>query len=185
MNIESCFKLGYITKVHGLKGDIVAFLDVDYSEDYIELESVFVEINQQLIPFFIEDFRIKSPKNVILKFEDTASFEQASELVGKSLFLPLTMLADLEEGQFYYHDVIDYRVEDKKNGQLGIVKAFYEMPGQDLLAMEYQEKEILIPVNDDIILEADHEQKILFVELPDGLIDLYMNEGNEKEDKEE
>ena len=53
MNIDACFQLGYIVKTHGIKGQVVAFFDVDFPEDYEDLESVFLEQKGRLVPFFI------------------------------------------------------------------------------------------------------------------------------------
>lgn len=71
MNIDACYQLGYVIKKHGVKGEVSVLLDVDFPEEYSELESVFVEINQKLVPFFIEAIQIRDDKAVI-KFEHIA-----------------------------------------------------------------------------------------------------------------
>ncbi len=54
MNKEACFQLGYVAKIHGIHGEVSIVLDVDNPEYYQNLESVFVEFNSRLVPFFIE-----------------------------------------------------------------------------------------------------------------------------------
>ncbi|MBP6386633.1 MAG: 16S rRNA processing protein RimM [Pseudarcicella sp.] len=175
MKKSDCYELGKITKTHGLKGEVNFLLDVDDVNEYEEMDSVFLEINGELIPFFIDKINIL-PNQTIVKFEDIDTFDKAKALVGASLYLPLEVLPDLDEDQFYYHEIVGYQVVDLKLGALGIVDTVYSMQVQDLISMIYKEKEVLIPINDAIVLNTDKEQKIVNVDLPDGLVDLYLNE---------
>lgn len=173
MNIGECFQLGYVIKKHGLGGEVSIFLDVDVPQEYQNLESVFVEINNKLVPFFIESISIKGNKAVV-RFEDVNTADQADELKAKKLFLPLSMLPELGDGKFYFHQIINYDVVDASSGDIGKVKDVYASPNQDLLAVDREGKEILIPINDEIIDRVDHTAHKLFVNLPEGLIDVYL-----------
>lgn len=175
MNIDSCFKVGHIIKAHGLKGEVVVELDTDHPIKFSELESVFVEINQKLVPFFIENINLHS-KKAILKFEDIDRIEDTQSLIRLPLFLPLEMLPESTEEQLYFSGIIGFKVNDKTLGELGTVKEIYEKQGQDLLSMEYKEKEIFIPIDESIILKTDRRKKILHVDLPSGLVDLYLDQ---------
>ena len=85
MNIDACYQLGYVIKKHGTKGEVSVYLDVDYPEEYTNLESVFVETNQKLVPFFIDTNQIRDNKAVI-RFEDVDTQDQAAELKSKKLY---------------------------------------------------------------------------------------------------
>ncbi|WP_347157875.1 ribosome maturation factor RimM [Pontibacter chitinilyticus] len=173
MNQDACFLLGHIVKTHGTKGQVVAFFDVDYPEDYDELESVFLEQKGRLIPFFIEDMEPQQKGRFIIRFEDINTMEQAETLRGTALYLPLDELPELDADQFYFHEVIGYTVVDENHGRLGTVKEFYDLPQQQLMAMDYLNQEMLIPVMGEIMLHADHEAKELHVKLPEGLLEVY------------
>lgn len=173
MNIDACFQLGHIVKTHGIKGQVVAFFDVDFPEDYEDLESVFLEQQGRLVPFFIDTMEAQQKGRFIIKFEDITTIEQAEKLRNTALYLPLDELPELEEDQFYFHDVIGYTVVDANYGDLGIVKEFYDLPQQQLMAMEYLGQEMLIPVIDEIFLRADHDAKKLHINLPEGLLEVY------------
>lgn len=173
MNIGECFQLGYVIKKHGLSGEVNILLDVDVPHEYQNLESVFVEINDKLVPFFIESISIKGNK-AIVRFEDVNTADQADDLKGKGLFLPLSMLPELGDNKFYYHQIIGYHVIDATDGDIGVVKDVYTSPNQDLLAIDHQSKEILVPINDEIIGSVDHDNKQLHVTLPEGLLDVYL-----------
>ncbi|MFD2246000.1 ribosome maturation factor RimM [Pontibacter ruber] len=189
MNIDDCFLLGYIVKTHGTRGQVVAFFDVDHPEDYDDLESVFLEQGGRLIPFFIDVMEPQQKGRFIIQFEDINTMEQAEKLRNAALYLPLNELPELEEGQFYFHDVIGYKVVDQNHGELGTVKDFYDMPQQQLMAMDYMNQEMLIPVMDETMLRADHEAKVLHVHLPEGLLEVYTQPGTpdeaDDEDQEE
>ena len=175
MNIDACYQLGYIVRTHGVKGQVVAFFDVDYPEDYEELESVFLQINGKLVPFFIDALDLQPDGRIIIKFEDVNSIVEAEKLKSIPLYLPLNALPELQEDQFYFHDVIGYTVVDETLGELGTIKDIYELPLQDLMAMEYKGVEVLIPVQDELILRADKNNRKLYVNLPEGLVDIYTN----------
>ncbi|PMD95603.1 16S rRNA processing protein RimM [Siphonobacter sp. BAB-5405] len=184
MNKEDCYELGRITKVHGLKGEVQLLFEVDDPFEYEDLDSVLLEVKGQLIPYFIEDLNIQSNK-IIAKFEDITSIEKATPLVGAKLWLTLDNLPELDDDQFYFHDVIGYQVVDTNVGPLGTVREFASFSLQDLMVMDYEGKEVLIPVIDEIIGEADHEAKTLSVTLPEGLLDIYMSEAKDADERDD
>ncbi len=175
MTKDNCFELGKITKTHGLKGEVVLWLDVDFPEDYEDLESILLEERGELVPYFMESYRL-SGNRAIVKFEDIDTFEKAELMINLQAFLPLEDLPELDKNQFYYHEIIDYKVIDKNLGELGTVQTVHSMQAQDLLVMDYKGKEVLIPVISEIVLNADKEAKVLNVNLPDGLLEVYLED---------
>lgn len=174
MNIDDCYHLGYIVKPHGVKGEIQMMLDVDNPAYYKNLESVFLELNQKLVPFFISQIQI-SNAIAIIKFDDINSFDQAEELVSSNAYLPLQFLPPLKEGQFYYHQIIGYQVKDEKHGLLGEIEDIMSLPQHEIFTFRHQGKEVLAPLNDLVIKKVDHNAKTLEVSLPDGLLELYLD----------
>jgi 16S rRNA processing protein RimM len=193
MNLDACYHLGYIVRTHGVKGQVVAFFDVDYPEDYKELESVFLQLNGKLVPFFIQALDLQPNGRIIIKFEDVESITEAEKLKNVALYLPLDQLPELDEDQFYFHEVIGFTVIDEVLGELGKIREIYEMPHQDLMAMDYQGVEVLIPVQDELIMRADKAGQKLYVKLPEGLVEIYTHptgpeeegERGEEEDEED
>lgn len=176
MNKEQCFQLGYVSKVHGLRGEVMVVLDVDYPEEYEDLEHIFLEQKGRLVPFFLEHFVLQSGNKALAKFEDFDTIEQAEPLVGSGVYLALTALPELGEDQYYYHELIGFEVEDEKNGVLGPVETIYDLETQDLLGVSHQNKEILIPIQDEIIVKVDKAAKKVFCRLPEGLLDIYLED---------
>lgn len=169
MNLENCFRIGQIIKAHGIKGEVVIETDEEHPEEFSELESVFIEINQKLVPFFIEEIQVNGKRAIVL-FEDIHSVEETKILLRKQVYVNAGQLP--EEGQFYHEALLGFTVRDKAKGEIGPVKEYVERPGQDLLVADYQGREVLIPVDPSIILRLDRKKKIISVNLPEGLLDL-------------
>ncbi len=171
MRTDDCYQLGEVIKTHGLQGEVYIHLDVDFPEDYKELESVFIEINGKLVPFFIVSIQING-KKALVKFEEVDELDRASEILQARLFLPLTNLPKLEAGQFYYHQLIGSEVRENKE-LIGKVSSVYDLNNNHLLVVESDGKEILIPITDEIIKSVNIESGTIEVSLPDGLLDIY------------
>jgi 16S rRNA processing protein RimM len=182
MKKEDCFELGIISKTHGLDGEVIVFFDADDVNAYADLVSFFVEIKGQLVPYMIEYLHPHKEK-IIAKLEEIDSLESAQKVLGKHIYLPLSFLPKLKEGQYYFHEIVGYTVEDEKLGKLGVINSYFTETAQPLLGMVYQGKEVLIPVNDDIVRKPNHSQKTLSVNLPEGLLEIYMTE--DKHDKDD
>jgi 16S rRNA processing protein RimM len=175
MTKDDCYELGRITKVHGLKGEVQVLLDVDDPFEYEELESVLLEREGELVPYFIEAINVQANR-VIVKFEEISTVDQAGKLVNAPLWLPLNNLPELEGDQFYYHEIIGYRIVDERAGELGEICEIVTMPTQDLIVMDYQGKEVLIPITDDVLGTLDRPARTLHVHLPEGLLEVYLSE---------
>jgi 16S rRNA processing protein RimM len=174
MEIEHCFQLGYIVKPHGVHGALTIFLDTDNPEYYSKVESVYVEYQQKLVPFFIESFKLTGNKATV-KFQDIDGIDRAAQYKGCVIHLPLDMLPGLGDNQFYYHEIIGYKVIDREAGEIGKIKYIYEANGNDLFAIDYRKKEILVPIRDEFIQKLDKKTSTVFLNLPDGLLDVYLN----------
>jgi 16S rRNA processing protein RimM len=174
MEKESCYYLGKITRTNGNKGGLSVFLDVDDPQEYAELDAVFIEIKKQLIPYFIEQIKIHPSKNTaIIYFEDVEDVDTASGLTNNLLYLPLSSLPVLDGNKFYFHEVVDFMLIDKTFGEIGPIKQILDYPGQALFQCYYQEREVLIPINDQFIVEVDRKKKKIHLDLPKGLIEIY------------
>jgi 16S rRNA processing protein RimM len=176
MNKDNCYQLGHIAKVHGLHGEVGIVLDVDYPEDYEDLKHVFLEQKSRLVPFFLEHFEVSHSNKVLAKFEDYDSIEDAEKLVGSALFLPISQLETLKEDQYYYHELIGFGVIDESLGEIGEVKVIYDLETQDLLGVDHKGKEVLIPIQDQIIQKVDKAAKKVYCHLPSGLLEIYLED---------
>ena len=100
MRKEDCFYLGKIAKKFSFKGEVLAYLDTDEPELYENLESVFVECNKHLVPFFIESCSLHKNDFLRIRFEDMNTEEDADAIIGNAIYLPLEMLPKLTGNKF-------------------------------------------------------------------------------------
>jgi 16S rRNA processing protein RimM len=169
------FFLGKITKAHGYEGKLNAWFDVDNPMDYSELDMVFVEINRNLIPYFIKSLSLLNNKAVI-EFQDVNDADDAGSLVQKDLYLPMSALPEKTGNSFYFHEVEGFELIDQGYGRVGIIKTVLDYPSQSLFQVFTDDDiEVLMPMNGDIIQKVDRETKQILVKAPEGLIDIYLN----------
>lgn len=174
MDKSELFELGKVLKTFGSRGEVVVFLDVDNPEKYRKLDSVFILFNHSLIPFFIEKLQLKPKNQAVVKFHDIDHPDDAAMFAGCSLFLPLSNLPKLSGNRFYYHEVVGFEVIDKSKGPVGKVRRILELPHQAMFEIEFGDKEILVPLVDEIIVKVDRKLKQLLIDAPEGLIDMYL-----------
>lgn len=174
MTKEECFYLGRIVGKFSFKGEVLIKLDTDEPETYTEMESVFVEYNENLVPFFIERSYLHKSTLLRAKFEDIDTEEDAEDMIGTEVYLPLTLLPELPEDKFYFHEIIGFDVQDAEHGNIGKIVSINDTTSQALFEIDKDGKQILIPMNDQFIDKLDKKNKTIHVITPEGLIDLYM-----------
>ena len=174
MRKEDCFYLGKIAKKFSFKGEVLIYLDTDEPELYEDMESVFVEFNKNLVPFFIENSSIHKGDFLRVKFEDVDSEADADEIMGCEIHLPLTMLPKLEGNKFYYHEVIGFEIEDKRLGVFGKIVSINDTSAQPLFEVINGNVEILVPMIDQFLVKIDRENKKVIMNLPEGLVEMYL-----------
>ena len=176
MKKEDCFFLGKIVRKYSFKGEVLVKLDTDDPEHYKELESVFVDLRGNLVPFFIQHAQMHKSELLRLKFEDVETEDDADSILKCDLYLPLDLLPELDDDKFYYHEVIGFRVEDIHFGEVGIITGINDSTAQAIFEIDRNGLEILIPMNDHFIKKVDKTNKRIIIEAPEGLIDLYLEE---------
>ena len=174
MQIENCFYLGKIAKKFSFKGELLIFLDTDEPELYENMESVFINFDKNLIPFFIENSSLHKNDLLRVKFEDVENEEEADKLINKEIYLPLSSLPKLEGNKFYYHEVIGFEIEDQRVGVFGIIQSINDTSAQPLFEVLNGNVEILIPMIDAFLVQIDRENKKVIMNLPEGLIEMYL-----------
>ena len=174
MKKEDCFYLGKIVKKYSFKGELLIKLDTDQPELYEDLDAMFIEVRNTLIPFFIESSQLHKSDLLRVQFEDVTTEADADSLLKCEVFLPLELLPKLEGDKFYFHEVIGFEIKDIYFGKVGVIKSINDSTAQALFEIDRDGVEILIPMNDEFIKKVDKKNKTILVETPEGLIDLYL-----------
>ncbi len=174
MRKEDCFYLGKIAKKFSFKGEVLAYLDTDEPELYENLESVFVEFNKNLVPFFIESSSLHKNDFLRIRFEDMNTEEDADAIMNCPIYLPISMLPKLSGNKFYFHEVIGFEIEDKRLGVFGKIVSINDTTAQPLFEVENGAVQLLIPMIDQFLVKIDRPNKKVLMDLPEGLIEMYL-----------
>ena len=174
MRKEDCFYLGKIVTKYSFKGEVVIKLDTDEPELYKNMESVYVDFGNNLVPFFIDKSSLHKGNQLRVQFEDVYSEEEADSILKCEIYLPLDLLPKLDGDKFYFHEVIGFTVIDINFGEVGSIVHINDKAAQPLFEIDREGKEIFIPMIDDFIKKVDRENKQIQVETPEGLIQLYL-----------
>ena len=173
---EDFIEIGYITKAHGIRGEVKAVLDVHDVSEYVGRKTLWIA----KAPGKPEPIEVKKihpqDKHSIMAFKDIHTRNEAEALKGYTLLIPEKDLPPLEAGQFYYYEILGFTVHDEQHGELGEVADIIEGGLQDLIVMRYQNKEVLIPAVDEVLLGIDREKKQVNTKLPEGLLEMYLEE---------
>ncbi len=174
MRKEDCFYLGKIAKKFSFKGEVLMYLDTDEPELYENMESVFVEFNKNLVPFFIENSSLHKNDFLRVKFEDVDDEVEADSILNCDVYLPISMLPKLEGNKFYFHEVIGFEIEDQRLGIFGKIVSINDTSAQPLFEVINGNVEILVPMIDQFLVKIDRENKKVIMDLPEGLVEMYL-----------
>lgn len=171
--LEEYFKIGRFVAAHGLKGELVLRHVLGKKTSLKGLETIFTEENKNaFLPWFIQTSKIKTEEEVFLKLEGIDSREAAIRLLQKNIWLPeidfKQMVAKSAPVNFLGFNI----VHEKKS--LGLVLEVIEQPHQILCRIDINGKEVLIPLNEGSLQRIDHKKKEIHVQLPEGLLEIYL-----------
>ena len=172
MRKEDCFFLGTVVAKYSFKGEVLIKLDTDDPEAYLSLQSFLLEDKSRLIPYFTTKVQLHKSQLLRVSVEGIKSEKQSEIMIGKSVYLPLDQLPKLADDQFYFHEIIGFEVIDSLQRPIGIIKGVNDASSQVLLEVEHNDRQILIPLVDELIKQLDKQQKQIYLSIPEGLIDL-------------
>jgi len=170
---NTCTKIGYIQKPHGVNGELVLRLDGQYSGTLEDVKTVFLKIDGLLTPFFIVDdsVRFSTGESAFVMFEWIEKERQARNLAGLSVFV---RNEDLNFGDELF-DVLmlkGFMLFDQLKNQIGRINTVNDYSGNVILEVDHSGKEILVPFNEDFLIELDTHRKYIVLDLPGGILNL-------------
>lgn len=167
------YKIGKLVAVFGLKGELVLKHTLGKKTSLKGLQAIFIEEKKQsFIPWFIETAKIKTEEEVYLKLEGVDTREAAMKLTQKEIWIPEPDFKKLA-AKSAPASILGYTIIND-NKPLSEVLEVIEQPHQLLCRIEINQKEVLIPLNEQTIQKIDHKKKQVSVSLPDGLLEIYL-----------
>ncbi len=174
MKIEDSFRIGTLTKTRGLKGELQLYVDFEGLEK-VKFKSVFVDVAGKLVPYFIESIKYPMPNTAYLLLEEINTIEKAALLAKKDVFLPNKLKPKKKKEEFGLKDLKGFIAIDEQKGELGEIIEIIDYPQQIIATVKYQGHEVLFPLNTDLIKGIDVENSEVYIELPEGLLDVYLS----------
>lgn len=167
------FKIGKLTKTHGVKGEIAFRFDNDIF-DRVNCPYLILKIDEILVPFFFEEYRFKGEDTALFKFTDLDSEDKVAKLQGLEVYFPRKYYEDTqdEDLSFSWDYFIGFKVNDAESGELGTIVSVDTQTINTLFLIEDAEgDETIIPAVEEFIINIDQENKIINLKLPEGLIE--------------
>ncbi|MCB8994096.1 MAG: hypothetical protein H6538_00640 [Bacteroidales bacterium] len=169
---EDCSLIGYISKAHGIDGQLMVRTNSNFADDIEPGEPLFVKVDELLVPFFIEEAEVY-PDRAIVKLEFIDNPEEARKFTGLSVYLEKQEHrpeSAIQTDNFGYYTGYSFR--DNTSGIEGIIREFIDNPLNPLFLVENGASEFLVPVHPDFIVEEDNKRKLLVFNLPEGIADI-------------
>ena len=166
-------KVGKIVNTHSLKGEVKVISSTDFEEQRFEKgsELLITRGNQVIKEVVVESYRTHK-NNLLVKFVGIDTIEEAEKLKNLQIKIDSENIGELEENEFYFHEIIGCQVFDENDRNLGEIIDILTPGANDVWVIKGEEgKEILIPYIEDVVKQIDIINKKVNIEVMEGLID--------------
>jgi 16S rRNA processing protein RimM len=167
-------KLGKILSAHGLTGELLLEHTLGKASSLKKVEVLFIEdYKKALLPYFVTSSRKKTADAVFISLEGINTREGAQQLVSRAVWIPEELYHQLASKNAPAN-LLGYQIVENDK-EIGLITEVIEQPQQLVCKVFIQEQEVLIPLHEDTLLSIDHAAKKVIVQLPDGLLDIYLS----------
>jgi 16S rRNA processing protein RimM len=165
---EDVYKIGKLGKTHGVSGEL-SFLFDDDVFDRADADYLILDIDNILVPFFIEEYRFKTDNNAIMKFEGIDTQDRAREFTGSDVYFPRE-LNDEEENGLSWAAIVGFDIIDASTSKtVGRIASVDDSTINILFELEDGK---LIPASEELITDIDKHKKTITIDLPKGILEL-------------
>ena len=171
--MDNYIQIGTLAATYGVEGELILRHNLGKKTSFKGVEAFFLETGEnRWLPYFPLEVRIKNEEEVYLRLDGIMSKEKAGLLLKKGVWLEESLVRKLAAKNAPL-SLLGYMVVDEGK-ELAPVLEVIEQPLQILLRLEMQGKEVLIPLHGSTLIEIDHKNKQVIVDLPEGLLDVYL-----------
>lgn len=165
-------KVGVVTSVHGIKGEVKVFPTTDDSRRFKKLKQVYLDTGKEMLPLEIEGVKFFK-QMVIVKFKGYENPDDVMKFRQKELWIDRKDAVRLSKDEYFIADLIDMEVCDEEGTLIGTLKDVISTGANDVYAVETPEgKEVLFPAIKQCVLNVDTEARKMTVHVMEGLLDL-------------
>lgn len=159
-------EIGYFSKTHGLKGELQLNITCDFDID--NCNAILIKTSAGDSPQFISEFR-ENKNGFIILLEEIDSIEKAKPFVGKKVTANEEFVFDEET-----HPLIGFLLIDKRFGKVGVITQVDDTGANPVFNIDHQGKQVILPYNQDLVIEVDEAKKTVNYSAPEGLIEMYL-----------
>lgn len=165
-------KAGKISKPYGLRGEVHIILEPE-AGNYIEPDyPLFIDLDGQRVPFFVEEVELVSADQAIIKFEFVQSLEEARTISGCNLYFDPDRVSVPHQKSEDMSVLVGYLATDINHGNLGNISAYIPHNMNPVFVIDHQGNELLVPAVEEFIKRIDTKNGEVQFILPEGLIGL-------------
>ncbi|MCM3160478.1 ribosome maturation factor RimM [Metabacillus litoralis] len=171
---EKWFNVGKIVNTHGIRGEVRVISKTDFAEERYEPGNtlyIFKEGSDEPIEVVVDSHRVH--KNFdLLTFEGMSSIQDVEQFKGSLLKVTESQLSELEEGEFYFHEIIGCKMFTDEGEEIGTIREILATGANDVWVVQRKVgKDLLVPYIEDIVRDIDIEEKKIVITPMEGLLD--------------
>ena len=171
IKIEDVYRIGLINKPHGVHGELLFTFDDDIF-DRMEADYIICMMDGILVPFFFESYRFRSDSTALIKLEGIDTEQQARRMTNVEVFFPKEHVEELEDNELTWSFFVGFLIKDVNEGEIGKVIDVDDSTINTLFVVDHNDTEVLIPAQEDFIVDLDREKRVITMQIPAGLLDL-------------
>ncbi|MBL6007156.1 MULTISPECIES: ribosome maturation factor RimM [Bacillus] len=168
------FNVGKIVNTHGIKGEVRVISKTDFAEERYKPGNtlyLFMDGRQEPIEVTVNTYRLHKQFH-LLQFKERQSLNEVEELKNAIIKVPEEDLGELNEGEFYFHEIIGCEVFTEEGELIGKVKEILTPGANDVWVIGRKgKKDALIPYIESVVKQIDISEKKIEIQLMEGLID--------------
>ncbi len=161
--------IGHSRKARGIEGSFRVYVEDNYIEDLKKARALFISIDGSEVPFIIES--VTDQKSLLVKLEDIDNPEDVQPLLGNEISLHIDEVSEKENLESQ-HPLTGYRVIDQDDQVIGVIEELIEYPDQLLAKLLIEQKEVLLPIHEDLIIDLNEDEQQIQITIAEGLLTL-------------
>ena len=171
IKVEDVYRIGLINKPHGVHGELLFTFDDDIF-DRMEADYIICMMDGILVPFFFESYRFRSDSTALIKLEGIDTEQQARRMTNVEVFFPKEHVEELDDNALTWSYFVGFLIKDVNEGEIGKVIDVDDSTINTLFVVDHNDTEVLIPAQEDFIVDLDRGKRVITMQIPAGLLDL-------------
>ena len=171
IKVEDVYRIGLINKPPGVHGELLFTFDDDIF-DRMEADYIICMMDGILVPFFFESYRFRSDSTALIKLEGIDTEQQARRMTNVEVFFPKEHVEELDDNELTWSYFVGFLIKDVNEGEIGKVIDVDDSTINTLFVVDHNDTEVLIPAQEDFIVDLDRGKRVITMQIPAGLLDL-------------